>query len=83
MHNDLHVVEHDPLTGRESIDRNCPDTMCVAQPLFDLSGNRFQVRLRSAGADYEKVGEAGDALQIENDDLFRFFVSREVRARLG
>jgi hypothetical protein len=53
------------------------------EPAFDLARDRFQVRLRCSGADHEKIGEGRDALEIEDNDLFRFFVRREFGASLG
>jgi hypothetical protein len=41
------------------------------------------MRLRRPGANDEEVGEARDALEIEDDKVFRFFVRRVTGAGFG
>jgi hypothetical protein len=41
------------------------------------------VRLGRSRADDEEIGKAGDALQIEDDDIFCLLVRREVGAGFG
>ena len=83
VHDDLHVIEHDPLAGRESIDRNRAQAMIVLEPPFDFARDRFQVRFRRAGANHEKIGEGGDSPEIEDNNLLRLLVRRKVSASLG
>jgi hypothetical protein len=53
------------------------------QSFFDLARNRFQVRLGSARANDEEIGEAGDSLQIEDNNVLRLLVRREIGAGFG
>ncbi len=53
------------------------------EPPFDFARDRFQVRLGRARADHEKIGKGRNSLEIEDDDLLRFFIRREVSASLG
>jgi hypothetical protein len=76
----LHVIEHDPLARRKSVDRNGADALLLFQPILDLAGDRLQMRFRRSRANDEEIGEAGDALKIEDDDVFRFFVRRVIGA---
>jgi hypothetical protein len=55
----------------------------VFQPVLDLAGDRFQVRLRGSRADDKEIREARDALKIEDYDLLRLFIRREFGARFG
>jgi hypothetical protein len=41
------------------------------------------MRLRRSGANDEEVGEARDAPEIEDDNVFRFFVRRVIGAGFG
>ena len=44
---------------------------------------RHEMRLARSGADDEIVGEAGDLAQIEDPDVFRFFVRGGLGCRKG
>jgi hypothetical protein len=41
------------------------------------------VRLRGSRADHEEIGEARNALEIEDDDVFRLFIRSEIGAGPG
>jgi hypothetical protein len=82
VNDDLHVIEHDPLARREPVDGYGANAV-VLQPAFNRTGDRFQVRLGRSRADNEEIGKAGDALQIEDDDIFCLLVRREVGAGFG
>jgi hypothetical protein len=43
MHDHLEVIDHDPLTGWETIDGSGTEAMVFPQSRFDLARNRFQV----------------------------------------
>jgi hypothetical protein len=79
----LHVIEHDPLAGGEAIHGNGAHAVVVLKAALDFARNRLQVGLGSSRADDEKVGEGRDALEIEDDNVLRLFVRREVGAGLG
>lgn len=83
VHNDLHVIEHDPLARRKSVNRHWAQIMIDLEPPLNFARDRFQVRLGRAGADYEKIGKGRNTLEVEDDNLLRFLVRREVSASLG
>ena len=73
VHDHLHVVEHDPLARGETVQRHRSNSVVLFQAAFDLPRDRFQMRFRRARAEDEKIREARDASQIENDDVLGFF----------
>ena len=83
MHDDLHVIEHDPLTGGKSVHRHGANSVLVSQTFFDLARDRFQMRLRSSRTNDKVIGEAGNPLKIENDGVLRFLVVRITGAGFG
>jgi len=68
------IIEHDPLARWKSVDRRGASAMVFAQARFDLSSDRFQLGLRVRRTNNEKIGEAGNAREVEDDDIFRLFV---------
>jgi hypothetical protein len=50
------------------------------EPPFDFAGDCFQVRFRRAGADHEKIRQGRNPLEIEDHDLLRFLIRRDVNA---
>jgi hypothetical protein len=80
VHDHLEVIDHDPLTGWKTVDGGGTKAMVFAQSRFDLARNRFQMRLRSPGANDEEIRERGDFPQIEHHDLFRFLVGSKLGA---
>jgi hypothetical protein len=57
--------------------------MIVLEPPFHFARDRLQVRLGSARADDKEIGEGRDSLEIEDDNVLRLFVRREIGAGLG
>jgi len=45
VNDDLHVIEHDPLARRKSVDRNGAHAMIGFEASFDCAGNGLQVWL--------------------------------------
>jgi hypothetical protein len=82
VNDDLHVIEHDPLACGKAIHRYGAHPI-VLEPSLDFARDRFQVRLGSARANDEEIGEGGDSLEIEDDNVLRLFVRREIGAGLG
>jgi hypothetical protein len=80
---DFEIIEHDPLTRWEAINRRRASPVVFAQAGLDLVGNGFELRLRRCRTDNEEIGEAGDAGEIEDDDVFSLFVRGELGAGLG
>jgi len=83
MHDYLHVIEHYPLARRKSVDRDWPQAVIGFELPLDFACNGLQVRFRRAGANYEKIGKSRDPLEIEDDNLLRLFIRREVSAGPG
>ena len=80
MDNYLQVVEDHPLAGRKSVDRYGSKLMVLAQTRFDFVCNRFQLRLRRAGAYHKKIRKRRDAVQIQHHNVLGLFVRGEFRA---
>jgi len=80
---DLHVIEHDPLARGKSVYRHGANAVFVSEPLLDFAGDRFQMRFRRSRANDEVIGEARDALQVEDDDVLCFLVRRVIGAGFG
>jgi hypothetical protein len=79
--NHLQEIEHHPLAGGKSIDRDGSNRMLLSQPCFEFVCDRFQLRLGRAGANHKKICKGRDATQIQHNDVFRLFVRGEFRAR--
>ena len=76
----LQVIEHNPLTGRETVNCNSSNRMVLLQSRFNFICDRFELRLRRGRADYEEIGERRDRAQIQDNDVLRLFVRGEFRA---
>jgi hypothetical protein len=83
VHDDLHVIEHNPLTCGETVHGDGANPVVIFQSIFNRARDRLQLRLRSSRADNEEIGEARDSLQIEDDDILCFFVRGEIGAGFG
>ncbi len=46
VHDDLQVIEHDPLTRRESVNRRGPRLVVLPESGFNLACNRLEMRFR-------------------------------------
>jgi hypothetical protein len=57
--------------------------MVLLQPALHLARDRFQVRLGSSRANDEEIGKGRNALEIEDDNVLRLFICREVGADFG
>jgi len=77
------IIDHDPLAGRETVDRRSPPAMLVAQSGFDLIGDGFELRLGARRANDKEIGEARDSGEIEDDNVFGFLVRSELGAGRG
>jgi hypothetical protein len=54
--------------------------MVFTQARFDFVCNRFQLRLRRAGANHKKIRKRRDAAQIQHNDVLGLFVRGKFRA---
>ena len=80
---DLEIIEHDPLARRKTIDRGRAQAVIFLQSRFNFVRDRFELRFRSHRTNDEKIGETGNAGQIENDDVFGLFVRGKLGAGRG
>lgn len=83
VHDHLQVIEHDPLAGWKAIHSYRPRVVLLFQLHFNFIRDRFDLRFRLRRADDKKIRESGDVAQIEDNDVFRFFVRREFGASAG
>lgn len=77
------IVRHDPLACRVAVDRGRLDAVLGLDLVVDFPRDRFQMRIGGAGADDEKIGEGGDAAEIEDGDVLGFFFGGVVPAKAG
>ena len=83
MDDHIRIIRDDPLARRVAVNGHRRNAVVVPEPVAQLPGDRFQMRLRRARADDEKIREGGDAAQIEGEDVFGFFVGGVLRAEAG
>ena len=79
----MQIIEHDPLAGWKSIDCGRANTLILFQLGFDLTRNRFQMRLGRSRTNNKEIGERGNPAQIHDNDLFCFLVGSELGAEFG
>ena len=74
-HMDEHpeVIEHDPLAGRKTVGV-AGQAEFVPQSLADLRADGLEVGIARAGADDKVIGKAAELAQVEDADVFAFFV---------
>ena len=83
MNNYVTVVRYDPLTLWKSVNYEWLDLMILPKPFLQLIGNRLEVRLAGTRADQEKIGERGNAAQVDGDEAFCLFVGNYFGTKLG
>ena len=83
MHHHVGVIRDDPLARRVAIDGQRRHAVFRLQPVLDLAGDRFQVRLGSAGADDEEIGEGRNRAEVDGDDVLGFLVGGDRSAEAG
>lgn len=83
VHHHVGEVGNDPLAGRESIHRERFYAVVLLQAVAQFRGDGFQMRLGSAGADDEEIREAGNAAEIDGQDVLGFLFRDEVGAEAG
>jgi hypothetical protein len=74
------VIEHDPLTGREPVDRYGSNRVILSQSRFNFVRDGFDLRLRCGRTNHEEIGERRDCAQIEDYNIFRLLVGSEFGA---
>ena len=74
------VIENDPLAGGKPINGRRPSAVIFPQSRFNFVRDRFQLGFRAGRTDHEKISEAGNASQIENNNVFSFLVGSELGA---
>jgi hypothetical protein len=80
---DVGVIEDDPLAHRKSIHGVGSDGVIFFQAVLDFTRNGFQVRLGGPGANQEKIGETGNAAEIEHRDSFGLLTGCELGGESG
>ena len=76
----LHVIEHvDWLAGGPSAAVRA-NAVILFQAHLNFGCDRFEMRLRRTGTEDKEIGKSGNLPQIEDHDIFRFFVGSEFGA---
>lgn len=70
---DVIVIHHNPTAGRITVAVQRANSL-VAEAAGDFIGDGLEMRLGSAGANQKKVGDVGNAPNIENDRVLRLLV---------
>ena len=83
MDDHIRKIRHDPLAQRKAVDARRADVVLLAQPVFEFTHECFQMRLRIARADDEKVRKAGQAAHVERHEVVRFFIGEDFHAKVG
>lgn len=65
----LQVIDDHPLAGGGTIGGDGTNPVILAEALLDFSDHGLDLWLGVGGAKDEEVGEAGDAAQVEDDDV--------------
>ena len=82
VHDHIRIIGHHPLAGRKAVDAPWPDSMILAQTIFEFADDRLKVRLRVPRAEQKKVGEARDAAHVQRHEIFSFLIRRNFGAKL-
>lgn len=82
VHDHVAEIGDDPLAHGEAIDGHGFHAVIFFQAALEFIDERAEVRLGRAGGDDKKVGERGDAAQVERDDVLGFFVVEDASAKL-
>lgn len=83
MNHDIAKMRDDPLALRKTVHGERLDLMAFPQLFLELVDDRLEMRIAGAGADQEKVGEGRRTAQVDDNDVFRLFVSTNCGAGLG
>lgn len=83
MHDDVGVIRHDPLAGREAVHSEGLEIVVLLERVAQLTGDGLEMRLGRAGAKDEEVRETDDATEVDGDDVLGFFFRDEVGAEAG
>ena len=76
-------IGHDPLAEGETVHAQRGDVEGLSHLLGGVARNGFELWLGGTGADDVKIGECGNAAQIEHDDVFGFLVRSNAGAKSG
>lgn len=82
VNHDIGIIRDNPLAERIAIHGGRLHAF-LFELILNLTGDRLQMRLGGAGTDQKKIGETGDAAQVDGDDVFGFFFRGEVSAAAG
>jgi len=77
------IVDYDPLAHGVAVDGVRLHLVVELEAALDLAGDGLEVGLGGSAANDEKIGKAGDAAQIQGNDVFSLFIGSELRATSG
>jgi len=83
MHDHVAEIDDHPLARGISVHRIGFHVFLRFQAVLDLPGDGLDVRVGCRGADEKEIGEAGNAAQVERDDVLCFFVRGVFGAESG
>jgi hypothetical protein len=78
--NYLEIIQHDPLTGRETIDGRGAHGVIFFQPRFNFTGDRLEMGLGCRRANDKVIRESGNLPEIQYDNFLGLFVRGELGA---
>ena len=77
---DVGVIDDDPMAHRVAIDGDRGDFVVHLEALLDFARNRLEMGLGGAAANHKKIREAGDAPQVDGNEVFGLFIGGKFRA---
>jgi len=83
VHDDVGIIRDHPLADREPVHRLRLDAVVLFQPVAQFAHDGLEMRFRGAGTNHEEICEAGNAAEIDGQDILGFFSGDEVRAEAG
>jgi hypothetical protein len=63
------IVHHEPLAGNSTFRRQRRNLCDFSDPFPNAAADRFQMRLRTSGADNEIIRKRRDCSQIKDDNV--------------
>ena len=70
MHDDVEIIDHLPGHFEVAINGAGPEIEFIPQFIGDLSHDGPQVRFGGPGGNHEIIGNRGEVLYVQNDDIF-------------
>ena len=83
VHHHVRIIRDHPVAQRKTIHRHRLDVVIFSQSFAQLSDDRLEMGLRRSGANDEKIREAGNAAEIDGDNVLGLFFGDEFCAAAG